>query len=153
MQEVTARTAPLWRAALADAGLVHVATALDAQPDTGSRRPLAVLTAAREPLETGPLPPGVPWAERVLVARTGGIEIVNVHSPIARSPELAKVRTHEALAAFLADGRAPRVLCGDLNTPRRELPDGDVLTSPPPAPVTCAPSAGMRRSARWSAAS
>jgi hypothetical protein len=24
--------------------------------------------------------------------------------------------------------RAPRVLCGDLNTPRRELPDGDVIT-------------------------
>ena len=33
------------------------------------------------------------------------------------------------MAAYLAGAApAPRVLCGDLNTPRRELPDGDVLT-------------------------
>ena len=45
------------------------------------------------------------------------------------SPRLAKIRTHEAVAAFLASlDAAPRVLCGDLNTPRREFADGDVLT-------------------------
>jgi exodeoxyribonuclease-3 len=128
LQEVTARTLPLWRDALSRLGLEHAETALD-QPAQPGRRRLGVLTAAREPLERLDGPPGVPWAERVLACRLGDIEIVNVHSPIAPAPELAKVRTHEAVAAYLAaaDGDA-RILCGDLNTPRRELPDGDVLT-------------------------
>ena len=55
--------------------------------------------------------------------------MLNLHSPIAPAPDLAKVRTHEAVAAYLRQpAGGPRVLCGDLNTPRRELPDGDVLT-------------------------
>jgi exodeoxyribonuclease-3 len=57
-----------------------------------------------------------------------GVEVVNVHSPISPSPGLAKVRTYGAVAAYLSDGKAHRILCGDLNTSRRELPDGDVLT-------------------------
>jgi len=65
----------------------------------------------------------------VLCCELADVEVVNVHSPIAPAPELAKVRTHEAVAAYLAeDDPRGRVLCGDLNTPRRELPDGDVLT-------------------------
>jgi exodeoxyribonuclease III len=88
-----------------------------------------VLTAAREPLRRLSPPPGVPWAERVLCCAVGDVEVVNLHSPIAPAPDLAKVRTHEAVAAYLAAAPpGPRVLCGDLNTPRRELPDGDVLT-------------------------
>jgi exodeoxyribonuclease-3 len=130
LQEVTARTLPLWRAALADAGLVACECALDPATETGSRKVLGVLTAARAPLTRLPAPAGAPWPERVLCcATTDGIEVVNLHSPIAPAPELAKVRTHEAVAAHLAAlPAAPRVLCGDLNTPRRELPDGDVLT-------------------------
>ena len=84
--------------------------------------------AAREPLERLP-PPAVPWPERVLACRAGAVEVINLHSPIAPAPELAKIRTHEAVAAHLgAAPPAPRILCGDLNTPRRELPGGDVLT-------------------------
>jgi exonuclease III len=129
LQEVTARTLPLWRAALAGAGLAHVETALDEPVVRPRPRPLGVLTAAREPLERLPQPPGIPWPERLLCCRTGGVEVINLHSPIAPAPELAKIRTHEALAAHLATlAPAPRILCGDLNTPRRELPDGDVLT-------------------------
>src|SRR5207245_2887266 len=53
----------------------------------------------------------------------------NVHSPISPAPDLAKVRTHEVLAPHLAAaGDVPVVLCGDLNTPRREHGAGDVLT-------------------------
>jgi exonuclease III len=71
----------------------------------------------------------VPWPERVLRCLAGGVEVINLHSPIAPAPELAKIRTHEAVAAHLrAPAERPRVVCGDLNTPRRELPDGDVLT-------------------------
>ena len=138
LQEVTARTLPLWRSALADGGFHSCVTALDGQPAPGAstrpegpdarRRLLGVLTAAREPLVRLPAPPDAPWPERVLCCMAGDVEVINLHSPIAPAPELAKVRTHEAIAAYLATGGGPRVLCGDLNTPRRELPDGDVLT-------------------------
>ncbi len=129
LQEVTARTLPLWRAALARAGLAACETGLDDAGDGAGRKVLGVLTAARAPLARLPAPAGLPWPERVLCTLAGELEVVNVHSPIAPAPALAKVRTHEAVAAYLAGlPPAPRVLCGDLNTPRRELPDGDVLT-------------------------
>ena len=128
LQEVTTRTEPLWRAALAEMGMAGCETTLDGAPPTPGRRRLGVLTAAREPLARL-ASPDVPWPERLLCCRLGDIEIVNLHSPISPAPDLAKVRTHEAVAAYLAAAGLPaRVLCGDLNTPRRELPDGDVLT-------------------------
>jgi exonuclease III len=128
LQEVTTRTLPLWRASCAAMGLVACATSLDAAPAVARRRPLGVLVAAREPLRRL-APPPVPWPERVLCCALDDVEIVNLHSPIAPAPELAKVRTHEAVAAYLAGRDGSRaVLCGDLNTPRRELPDGDVMT-------------------------
>jgi len=128
LQEVTPRTLPLWRDALAAAGLV-CETALEPLPKTVGRRTLGVLTAAREPLRRLAAIPELPWPERALACALGDVEIVNLHSPIAPSPALAKVRTHEAVAAYLAARPAgPRVLCGDLNTPRREHDDGSVLT-------------------------
>lgn len=128
LQEVTVRTLPLWRAALADSGFVACETALEELREIRRGRLLGVLTAAREPLLRLP-PPDVPWPERVLCCLAGDVEVTNLHSPISPAPGLAKVLTHEAVAAHLAaDGDRPRILCGDLNTPRRELPDGDVLT-------------------------
>jgi len=129
LQEVTARTLASWQRSLAEAGFVACPSALDHAPPVSGRRMLGVLTAARERLRPLAPPAAVPWPERVLCCELGDVEVVNVHSPIAPAPELAKVRTHEAVAAYLAaaDDR-PRILCGDLNTPRRELPDGDVLT-------------------------
>jgi exonuclease III len=129
LQEVTARTLPLWRAALAEAGLGACETALDDVAAAPRRRRLGVLTASRTPLRRLPSPPDAPWPERVLCCVTDEVEIVNLHSPISPAPDLAKVRTHEALARYLRPSPGTlRVLCGDLNTPRRELPDGDVLT-------------------------
>jgi exonuclease III len=126
LQEVTARTRPEWEAALAAAGLTAIECALGGTPS--GRRELGVLTAARAALRRLPTP-DVPWPERILCCAVEGIEIVNLHSPIAPAPGLAKIRTHEAVAAYLeAEPRSPRILCGDLNTPRRELPDGEVLT-------------------------
>ena len=130
LQEVTARTLPLWRAALAAAGFAACESSLDGAPAPAGRRQLGVLTAARAPLVRLAAPAGTPWPERVLCCMVADVELVNLHSPIAPAPDLAKVRTHEAVAAYLlgaSDGH-PRVLCGDLNTPRRELPDGDVLS-------------------------
>jgi len=128
LQEVTTRTLPLWRAALAEAGFGACETALEAQPASG-RRVLGVATAAREPLERLPAPSGIPWPERALCCLAGDVEVINLHSPVSTAPGLAKVLTHEAIASYLAagDGRA-RILCGDLNTPRRELPGGEILT-------------------------
>jgi exodeoxyribonuclease-3 len=129
LQEVTVRTLPLWRTAFEAMGFTACETTLDGAPRAAGRRLLGVLTASREPLHRLPAPADIPWAERILCCMLGEVEIVNVHSPIAPAPELAKVRTHEAVAAYLSGTRAhARVLCGDLNTPRRELPDGDVVT-------------------------
>jgi exonuclease III len=129
LQEVTARTLPLWREALVEAGFAGCETALEGAGRVAGRRLLGALTAAREPLERLPTPADVPWPERVLCCLVGGVEVVNLHSPISPAPDLAKVRTHEAMFAYLVEpGRGPRVLCGDLNTPRRELADGEVLT-------------------------
>jgi exodeoxyribonuclease-3 len=129
LQELTPATVAPWNERLRGAGF-HVATASMPLARDGSR-PLAVMTAARSSLELVPVE-GVPWAERVLAARSaglGGLEVVNVHSPISPKPDLAKVRTHEAVFRHLAaPARHPRLVCGDLNTPRREHPDGSVWT-------------------------
>jgi exonuclease III len=128
LQEVTARTEPLWRAALTDAGLPSIESAIASLPAAPTRRRLAVLTAARSPL-TRLAAPETPWPERLLICALEEVEVINLHSPIAPAPDLAKIRTHEAVAAFLeALEPAPRILCGDLNTPRREFEGGDVLT-------------------------
>ena len=145
LQEVTVNSLPLWRAALGEAGLIHTVTPLDDGRPPKPRR-LAVLTASREPLGRLELD-GLPWPERAVAARAGDIEVLNVHSPISPSPELAKVLTHEALYAY-ARGRDAIVLCGDLNTPRRDLPDGDVLTFAHESNGTLRPERGER----WNAA-
>jgi exonuclease III len=81
----------------------------------------------------------------VLCCRLEDVEIVNLHSPIAPAPDLAKVRTHEAVAAYLAQPpTVPRILCGDLNTPRREFADGDVLTFAYDSAARLRPARGRR---------
>lgn len=125
LQEVTPATARPWVERLAVAGLAAAVSPLPAVRE-GSR-PLGVLTAARESLSVEQVE-GVPWPERVHAARTGELEIVNVHSPISSKPGLVKVLTHEAVFRHLLSGAGPRVVLGDLNTPRREMPDGTVWT-------------------------
>jgi exodeoxyribonuclease-3 len=130
LQEVTASAAPLWEHALRTLGL-EPALHPEAWTGGGPRgRRLAVLTAAREPFEVVGGINGVPWPERALVIRLeDGFELVNVHSPISQTPGLVKVETHEAVHAYLRDrAEAACALCGDLNTPRREHPDGRVWT-------------------------
>ena len=87
-------------------------------PPGRSRRRLAVLTAARVPLERLPSPADVPWPERVLCCRSDAVEITNLHSPIAPAPELAKIRTHEAVAAHLAAPVRPRACSAETSTRR-----------------------------------
>jgi exodeoxyribonuclease-3 len=129
LQEVTPTTLRRWSEDLASLGLEH---SISGDPAAalaeGRSRPLLVLTAAGQPL-SGEDVPGAPWPERVVAGRTGaGPLIVNVHSPISPKPDLVKVRTHEAVHAYLSAASAPILLCGDLNTPRKEHPDGRVWT-------------------------
>ena len=131
LQEVTPSTAPAWRAALRDRGLGAIRSSLDdwtpGEPPPEGRR-LVVLTAARWPLAdiTVAHPP---WAERLLSVRVDcdtPFELHNLHSPISQKPNHVKLRTHRALSAALAQRRdLPQLIAGDLNTPRRELPDGE----------------------------
>ncbi|MDX6697946.1 MAG: exodeoxyribonuclease [Solirubrobacteraceae bacterium] len=134
LQEVTPTTAAGWTQDLERAGYEVVTTGAGPRPE--GRRRLGVLTGARGGLERrspesgGPPEAGsdLPWPERLVVVETSGAEVWNLHSPIAPSPGLAKVRTHEAVHAALAAAAGARILAGDLNTPRRESPEGDVMT-------------------------
>jgi exodeoxyribonuclease III len=126
LQELTPGSAAVWTAALAAAGYFVEVAPMPAERE--SSRPLGVLTAARSPVAPVEVA-DVPWEERVLAVRVeDGVEVVNVHSPISPKPGLAKVLTHEAVYRHLATGSGPRLVCGDLNTPRREHPDGTVWT-------------------------
>jgi exonuclease III len=128
LQEVTPRTARRWRDGLTEAGWPHaLLAASEPALDAGRSRVLQALTASRAPLSAVELP-DLPWPERVVAAAIDGLELVNLHSPISPSPRLAKVLTHEAVHHHLAAGSGPRAVCGDLNTPRREHPDGRVWT-------------------------
>jgi endonuclease/exonuclease/phosphatase family metal-dependent hydrolase len=90
------------------------------------------LTASRWPVDELPAI-GAPQPERVLsvVIETphGPIDVHNAHIPPAPSNGLVKVETCEALFERLSRPRPHGVvLIGDLNTPRREYPDGSVET-------------------------
>jgi exonuclease III len=127
LQEVSARTAPLWTHALTQSGLPFVAVAARDEARAAARKTLSVLVGAGRSFEVCEVP-DVPWRERVLCADFADLELVNLHSPISPSPGLAKVLTHEAVHRHLSSRSGARVLCGDLNTPRREHPDGRVWT-------------------------
>jgi exonuclease III len=135
LQEVTRRTAPLWRSAFGFMGLSHVRSSLDdADPgrEPAGRRSTGVMVASRTPLDAVAQPLNVPWPETAVRAAAqtarGPIEVCCVHVPNAANG-LVKVKTLQAIRlGVLAATPAPRVVCGDLNTPRRELPSGEVLS-------------------------
>ncbi len=134
LQEVTRRTLPLWRSAFELLGLTHVRCSLDAAtPAAGSaRRTTGVMLASRAPLSDARRAFVMPWPETALGAGTdtarGPVEIYCVHVPNAANG-LVKIQTLQAVRRGLeAAEPAARVLCGDLNTPRRELPDGEVIS-------------------------
>lgn len=135
LQEVTRRTVPLWRRAFELMGLAHVRTSLDdADPARApaARRTTGVMLASRAPL--GDVDQGlpVPWPETALCAATdttrGPVALYCVHVPNAANG-LVKVETLQAIRQGLAAADPmPGVLCGDLDTPRRELPSGEVMS-------------------------
>lgn len=123
LQEITARSLELWRAALNTIGLPHVTCSWPPRP-----RRTVVLIATREPHEPSE-PLAVPWPETTLAARIAGVTVHNAHVPNAANGWV-KPDTLAALRAGLeaTSGAGGTVLCGDLNTPRREHPDGTVIS-------------------------
>jgi exonuclease III len=135
LQEVTDRTLPLWKAALRTIGLPHIRSSLDgADPsrEPADRRRTGVLLSSRTSIAEAPALP-MPWPETAIAAGAssvalGSAEVHCVHVPNAANGWV-KVRTLEAIREGLAAAPpGPRVLCGDLNTPRRELPNGEVVS-------------------------
>jgi exodeoxyribonuclease-3 len=130
LQEVTPGTLRPWNDALRELGLTHVASSMDdwlpGEPPPDDRR-LGVVTASSRPLDAV-VAPDVPWAERLLSVRVAAAPpfvIHNLHSPISQRADHVKIRTHRALAAYLARPLdLPQIVVGDFNTPRREKPDG-----------------------------
>jgi exodeoxyribonuclease-3 len=136
LQEVTPRTLSFWREACGQIGLPHVRASLDAADPArtpATRRRTGVLLASRRPLDDVGATLPVPWPETALAAsaRTAdgmAVEVHCVHVPNAANGAI-KVQTLRAIRSGLAASRPmPRVVCGDLNTPRRELPDGSVIS-------------------------
>jgi exonuclease III len=132
LQEVRASARAAWEHELAQLGYAHVAATLpvDHVPQ-GPERRLGVLVAARRPLEPCPPLAALPWPERHLAVRTeldgALVELHDLHAPISSKAELVKVRTLEAVFAALAPpSELPRILAGDLNTPRYESREGEV---------------------------
>jgi exonuclease III len=130
LQEITARTLPLWRAALAEAGLAHAESSLDSAPATrapaGPRR-TGVLLAARTPIGPTQVKLEVPWPETVLSGMVSGVELTVAHVPNSRNGWI-KVETLEGVVGGLAGRDRDAILCGDFNTPRSERRDGTIIT-------------------------
>ena len=128
LQEIRPSTAGHFAAVLAAAGLGHAADSSEFRND----RRLFNLTLSRWPLRELPAI-GAPFPERVLSLTVdmpaGPLELHNAHIPSARSRGFIKVETCEALHERLArPSDRHRILCGDLNLPRAETTDGEVIT-------------------------
>lgn len=130
LQEVTRRTRPLWERAFELIGLGHVSASV-VDSEVSARRTI-VMIASRAALDEVQTPLAVPRRESALsvVAQlpSGPLEVHCVHVPNAANGWV-KVETLQALRRGLATpSGVPRVLCGDLNIPRRELPDGTTIS-------------------------
>ena len=93
---------------------------------------MGVLLASRAPLTDAAGRLSMPWDESAVGALAdtpiGPVEIFAVHVPNAAN---GWVKPHSLRAirdGLVTAAPGPRILCGDLNTPRREQPDGTVMS-------------------------
>lgn len=129
LQEVTRRTISLWSRAFDLMGLTHVRAS---SAGSGPARRTLVMIGSRGPLQGADQTLEVPRPESALslLAHTSEaeLEIHCVHVPNAANGWV-KPETLQAVRRGLeVPARVPRVLCGDLNTPRRELADGTTIS-------------------------
>ena len=87
LQEITARTLPLWRAAFATLGLSHVWASLDSAEQTrepATRRRTGVVLASRRRWSTAAAGLAVPWSETATSAATAAADAGKVDRLRAR---------------------------------------------------------------------
>lgn len=128
LQEIRATTLARWRPHLEEMGLPHIN---DSSAFIGTRR-YFVVTASRYEHTELPAIPG-PYPERVLSlvidTQHGELELHNAHVPPAPGHGLIKIETLEAMLDRLArPSPRHRILCGDLNIPKLETLEGDIIT-------------------------
>ena len=137
LQEVTAGSVSSWAQALNAEGFDHVrATVTEASAVRRGAHASGVLIASRYPLneQTRVAFPVPSWEEKVLslLVETpfGELAIHNVHVPNGSNNDWAKVDVLEAVYAGLSGLSWTRhtLMCGDFNTPQRELPSGQIVT-------------------------
>ena len=121
LQEITARSWPLWRAALATIGLPQ---RLRPRPPTprasrSARRRTGVLLATREAAVAAAPLPSLARRQRSRRPRCG--DRARAHVPNAANGWMKPPRPSPRCAPGCEAESRPAVLCGDLNTPRREL--------------------------------
>ena len=133
LQEVTRRTEPLWTRACELLGLPHVQSGfIRAAGDPEHSPAMWVMLASRAPMSEAATTLQVPRPESAVAAcvqsELGPVEVYCVHVPNAANGWV-KPRTLQAIRrGFQTASANPRVLCGDLNTPRRELPTGETIS-------------------------
>lgn len=133
LQEIRVSALPAWQAELAALGYVHQAASLTDTARRAPERRLGVLVASRTPVAALPPVADLPWPERHLAVQTElddhPVELHDLHAPISQKAGQVKVRTLETMFGVLADrSELPRILVGDLNTPRYESREGEVQT-------------------------
>lgn len=134
LQEVTARTLQLLLPALSADGLSNALATTPPDGPCSKARTNCVAIVSRYPLTRLESPDlAVPWPEKVLAARVSlpshELEVLGVHVPPGSSNGWTKIETLEGVYKALArHSTAPRILCGDFNSPKDELSDGRSIT-------------------------
>jgi exonuclease III len=128
LQEVTPYAEPGLREALAVAGLRCVLSGSDVP---GRQLGRYVLIASRWPLERCSQAQ-VPAREVVICARVvapaRAFDVVGVHVPTIGRGLPLKLATQEGIAVRLRSAkRRPTIFCGDLNSPKAELSESEVI--------------------------
>jgi hypothetical protein len=130
LQEVTDKAYHTVKARLHSYGLEHNIYAREAVASPQKQRCVAVFS--RWPLELLEGHLEVPYPELVLSTKVGHpelpIEFHCVHIPNGSDHGWEKIESFEAVYKGLAmSSDIPRVLCGDFNSPKEELPTGKII--------------------------
>ena len=137
LQEVRRTALDCLKTELSKIGLLHSVDSSSLAANSAvlvGPRQYGELIACRWPLSA--LPPTdfrIPWPERVLSAHldspSGRIEIHTTYIPVGESNGWTNTETFEGIFERLACASIhPRILCGDFNSPQKELSDGTIVT-------------------------
>jgi endonuclease/exonuclease/phosphatase family metal-dependent hydrolase len=118
---------------LAQIGLSHAIDGFQLVTAEARPRKYRQLVASRFAVQTSECTAPVPWPEAVVPVTielpSSSIELYNCHIPPGSSYGWIKVETFEGIYRLLSKpSNRLRILCGDFNTPQRELLDGTVIT-------------------------